>query len=323
MRPSEHKLSEPPSSHVHNILTPQPNERKVGRELDEAYSFKMSTSLEGVQKVEEKASKLTIICACPGCDQPGTKMCGACGGRDSYCSSDCQKVDWKVHRLFCGKILPVGELPPKEAVTYFKRSAIQKMANAAMDGDRIQLRRLDALIAFAEKHFGKPETKHEYENTRSLGAMYQSGQIVHHLLYEREKDQKQYDPAIIYAEKGRVLMSAFEPSNEEEAEYRLHHLGIIYKFLADLVKDAVKGCEYGRMAIATFREVILAVPLPPFSPISFLLSLVTCIFSFSYSILPLLPHVCPTVSCSDEYLSVRDTSRGSHSSQRWTDESGP
>ena len=85
--------------------------------------------------------------------------------------------------------------------------------------------------------------------------MYQSGQIVHHLLYEREKDQKQYQPAITYAEKGRLLLSAFEPNNEEEKEYRLHHLGIIYKFLADLVKDSVQGCEYGSMAIDTFRQV--------------------------------------------------------------------
>ena len=109
----------------------------------------MSTSPGISQNLEEKVSKLSIICACPGCDQPGTKMCGACGGRDSYCSSDCQKVDWKVHKLFCAKVLPIGELPPKEALTYFKRSEIQKMANAAMDGDRNQLRRLDALIAFA------------------------------------------------------------------------------------------------------------------------------------------------------------------------------
>ena len=43
------------------------------------------------------------VCACPGCHRKGTKLCSVCL-KEPYCSSGCQKTDWKAHKLFC-KIL--------------------------------------------------------------------------------------------------------------------------------------------------------------------------------------------------------------------------
>jgi hypothetical protein len=43
------------------------------------------------------------ICACPGCYQISTNRCSACQ-KEPYCSSVCQKTDWKDHKKIC-KIL--------------------------------------------------------------------------------------------------------------------------------------------------------------------------------------------------------------------------
>lgn len=43
------------------------------------------------------------LCARPGCFNAGTKSCSICL-REYYCSSDCQKGDWRVHKLICKTI---------------------------------------------------------------------------------------------------------------------------------------------------------------------------------------------------------------------------
>mmetsp|Transcript_36694 Transcript_36694/g.84663 ORF Transcript_36694/g.84663 Transcript_36694/m.84663 type:complete len:324 (-) Transcript_36694:21-992(-) len=42
-------------------------------------------------------------CAVEGCPQPGTKLCSRCGSV-AYCSADCQRKDWKIHKLVCQKV---------------------------------------------------------------------------------------------------------------------------------------------------------------------------------------------------------------------------
>ena len=48
------------------------------------------------------------ICACPGCDQPGTSFCASCG-LVKYCCRTCQVEDWPRHKEECqGHIRKVG-----------------------------------------------------------------------------------------------------------------------------------------------------------------------------------------------------------------------
>lgn len=41
-------------------------------------------------------------CAVEGCTGHGTKLCSRCGQK-AYCSPECQRKDWKVHKLTCKK----------------------------------------------------------------------------------------------------------------------------------------------------------------------------------------------------------------------------
>lgn len=44
----------------------------------------------------------TEICSASFCTKPGTLLCTGCTGPQSrYCSEECQKHDWKSHRLTC------------------------------------------------------------------------------------------------------------------------------------------------------------------------------------------------------------------------------
>lgn len=55
----------------------------------------------------------SIQCACayPSCNKIGTKKCAGCFV-ELYCSIECQKADWKMHKLICSyekesnKLLP-------------------------------------------------------------------------------------------------------------------------------------------------------------------------------------------------------------------------
>jgi hypothetical protein len=66
------------------------------------------------------------MCARTGCDQIGTNGCSACSSK-FYCSSECQKGDWKIHKLLrpCMKkgdqLLPFSEV--KDQVDKFTRQA--------------------------------------------------------------------------------------------------------------------------------------------------------------------------------------------------------
>ena len=48
-------------------------------------------------------------CRKNGCSNAGTKYCGACG-LACYCTVECQKEDWRVHKAMC---VDVNKLPEK------------------------------------------------------------------------------------------------------------------------------------------------------------------------------------------------------------------
>jgi hypothetical protein len=48
------------------------------------------------------------IYARSGCDQIGTKGCSACL-KEVYCSGECQKDDWKAHKMMCKLIQQMSD----------------------------------------------------------------------------------------------------------------------------------------------------------------------------------------------------------------------
>lgn len=40
------------------------------------------------------------LCANPTCNNPGKHLCSGCGG-ESYCSKECQKAHWPIHKSTC------------------------------------------------------------------------------------------------------------------------------------------------------------------------------------------------------------------------------
>lgn len=89
-----------------------------------------------------------LKCARPDCSRTATSSCSGCI-REQYCSSDCQKLDWKVHKMVCSilKKLP-SELEPYENVV----ENIQQILKAKKRDDT---RVLTHLLSYAEFQFGQ------------------------------------------------------------------------------------------------------------------------------------------------------------------------
>ena len=50
-----------------------------------------------------------VLCACPGCSEPGTSFCASCG-LVKYCGRTCQTNDWCHHKEECqGRLRKIGE----------------------------------------------------------------------------------------------------------------------------------------------------------------------------------------------------------------------
>jgi hypothetical protein len=98
----------------------------------------------------------TCACARAGCLKTGTKRCSICL-REAYCSSDCQKEDWKSHKLICKivktlscELKPFSEVGPLVEVTK-ENAKVQKSA-----------RILGHLISYIEFQFGNRIPRKSY-----------------------------------------------------------------------------------------------------------------------------------------------------------------
>lgn len=94
----------------------------------------------------------TILCGRPCCENLRAKTCSACN-EEGYCGHDCQKSDWKIHRIMCAclkngyKLLPFKEV--KDKFTELKRQAeLQKKAED-------QIRILEYCLSFVKVQYGK------------------------------------------------------------------------------------------------------------------------------------------------------------------------
>ena len=92
-------------------------------------------------------------CSKPGCRLRGTKACSACG-RDVYCTADHQKDDWKAHKTFCAKVLPLGSVSLADALVVLTESAAtcRIPEDDQITVDVISVRRLTHIITWGEEH---------------------------------------------------------------------------------------------------------------------------------------------------------------------------
>jgi hypothetical protein len=88
-------------------------------------------------------------CARPGCIEIATSWCSVCL-RDQYCSGDCQKADWKGHKLICKtlKTLSKQRQPYREVV-----QVIVQLCDAP-EKSRQDVRIFKHIISYAIFQFG-------------------------------------------------------------------------------------------------------------------------------------------------------------------------
>lgn len=100
------------------------------------------------------------VCDKPNCNNEGTKRCSACL-KELYCSGDCQKSHWKIHKILCPFKKKKDRLPLKEiAADMF---ILQDLANKQKIGSDSQIQILLYGIEFANHQFGERIHGHHYE----------------------------------------------------------------------------------------------------------------------------------------------------------------
>jgi hypothetical protein len=95
-------------------------------------------------------------CARPDCDQPGKNACSACL-KEFYCCADCQKKDWKIHKIACHliKLMPGRLLPFRDVCSVIEEVTNQTEAQIAKLGSKRYIRLLKHTATFGERQFGK------------------------------------------------------------------------------------------------------------------------------------------------------------------------
>jgi tetratricopeptide (TPR) repeat protein len=89
-------------------------------------------------------------CARSGCHKEGVNRCSTCL-REPYCCGDCQKIDWKSHKLICKTLKKL----PHEFQSY--RKVIQVITEVQEDHlqqNTLDIRVLGHLLSYAEFQFG-------------------------------------------------------------------------------------------------------------------------------------------------------------------------
>lgn len=96
-------------------------------------------------------------CASPGCLNMGIMRCSVCL-REPYCCGDCQKVDWKSHKLICKTLKKLSNY--LQSYTEVVRIIKEIAASASFNNKRI----LEHLLSYAEFQFGNRVQGKAYRN---------------------------------------------------------------------------------------------------------------------------------------------------------------
>jgi tetratricopeptide (TPR) repeat protein len=87
-------------------------------------------------------------CARPDCQTIAKSSCSSCG-REQYCGSDCQKLDWKAHKLIC----PILKKLPNKLQSY--KEAVQIINEILTSNKGNNARILEHLLSYADYQFGE------------------------------------------------------------------------------------------------------------------------------------------------------------------------
>ena len=204
----------------------------------------------------------TTKCALPGCGRDaGTLSCGACG-RDHYCSRECQKQDWKEHKHFCAKELPVAQLPAPAVEEILRKTEGYKAQGhdeklvLALNPQKV--RRLTQQVAFAEKQLG-PDVR-TFSTDMVQCVVLHCLSCLHHQLYMRG-NPTHLPICVEFADKAVALLSSCTPKNESEQEQLYDRITFMYSLLASAhIRDRVKGIHYANLAIETLN--LMKGPIP-------------------------------------------------------------
>jgi hypothetical protein len=87
-------------------------------------------------------------CARPECQTAAKSSCSRCG-REQYCGSDCQRLDWKAHKLIC----PILKKLPNKLQSYDE--AVQTIDEILRSNKGNNTRVLEHLLSYADYQFGQ------------------------------------------------------------------------------------------------------------------------------------------------------------------------
>jgi hypothetical protein len=95
-----------------------------------------------------------LKCGYPGCFASSKSSCSGCG-REHYCSSECQKLDWKKHKPMCPILKKLSN--KQQSVNKVIRiiSDIISSGQNAITGFYMDVRILEHLLSYAQHQFGK------------------------------------------------------------------------------------------------------------------------------------------------------------------------
>jgi hypothetical protein len=134
------------------------------------------------RKVAIFKTSMMSKCARPGCCELGLNRCSICL-REPYCSADCQRIDWKMHKLICKTIKKLShQLQPYKDVV----QRIQEINLETQKNIHLNRRVLKCSIAYAEHQFGdrvEGLAYRERENGERLDNWEADIQILFHIYY--------------------------------------------------------------------------------------------------------------------------------------------
>lgn len=93
----------------------------------------------------------TIPCGNPRCKGLGTRKCSGCNN-EGYCGPECQKIDWKVHRIICSCMKSGDKLLKFSEVTEKLREPLRQLDLKGLTEAGIRL--MEFCLSFAEYQFG-------------------------------------------------------------------------------------------------------------------------------------------------------------------------
>eukprot|EP00596_Hydrurales_sp_CCMP1899_P010685 CAMPEP_0119044520 /NCGR_PEP_ID=MMETSP1177-20130426/32020_1 /TAXON_ID=2985 /ORGANISM="Ochromonas sp, Strain CCMP1899" /LENGTH=329 /DNA_ID=CAMNT_0007014709 /DNA_START=170 /DNA_END=1160 /DNA_ORIENTATION=+ len=91
-------------------------------------------------------------CARPECQTAAKSSCSGCG-REEYCGSYCQKLDWKAHKSICSIL---KKLPNKQQSFYEAAQIVEEILESN------NARVLEHLLSYADYQFGKAVAGRDY-----------------------------------------------------------------------------------------------------------------------------------------------------------------